>query len=72
LGQPFMVWVWVWKISPKTSNFSIFNQKNIFGSGQKVPGSKVGQPYLLPVKSKLGSGQARAHLYLGLSDNIYF
>jgi len=47
LGQPFMVWVWVWKISPqniKFFNFFPFGQKNIFGLCQKVPGSKAGQP----------------------------
>jgi len=49
-GQPFMVWVWIWKISPnnvKFFKFSIFSfrvKKNLFGSGQKVPGSKAGQP----------------------------
>jgi len=29
-GQPFMVWVWIWKISLKTSNLTIF-----FSSDQK-------------------------------------
>jgi len=24
-GQPFMVWVWIWKISPKNVKFSIFS-----------------------------------------------
>jgi len=43
--------------------FSLQAKKNLFGLGQKVPGSKAGQPYLLQVKSKLGSGRVRAHLY---------
>jgi len=30
LGQPSMVWVWIWKISPKNANFLIF-----FSLGQK-------------------------------------
>jgi len=49
------------KLPLKTSNFSIFfpfDQKNLFGSGQKVPGVKGGlASYLLRVKSKLGAGQ---------------
>jgi len=43
--QPSMVWVWIWKISNKNVKFFNFfplDQINIFGSGQKVPGSKVG------------------------------
>jgi len=49
------------KFSLKTSNFSTFSlqvKKNLFGLGQKVPGSKASWPnYLLRVKRKLGSGQ---------------
>jgi len=65
-SQPFMIWVLFWKISPKNVKFSIF-----FPSGQKkslrvrlestrVEGGSAS--YLLRVKSKLGSGRARAHL----------
>jgi len=59
--QPFMVWVWIWKISPK--NFKFFN---FFPSGQKKSlwvGSESTRvkgglaSYLLRVKTKLGSGQ---------------
>jgi len=49
----------------KVSNFSIFflsGQKNLFGSGQKVPGSKAGSP-LINCGSKVSSGRVRAHLY---------
>jgi len=60
LGQPFMVWVWIWKISPKQVkflNFLSFGSKKI-SSGQvrKYPGRRR-------VKSKLGSGRVRVHLY---------
>jgi len=45
-GQPSLVWVW--KISNKSIklfNFSL-GQKNLFGSGEEVPGSKTGQPLI--------------------------
>jgi len=48
----------------KMSKFSIFfpsDQKNLFGSGQKVPGLKAGWP-LIYCRSKLGSDWVRAHL----------
>jgi len=61
LGQTYMVWVWIWKMSPKNVKFSIF-----FPSGQKIS-LRIGSEstrveggsasYLLQVKSKLGSGQ---------------
>jgi len=47
------------KFPLKISNFSIFflsGQKNIFGSGRKVPGSKAGQP-LIYCESKVSSGR---------------
>jgi len=49
---------------PKNVNFSIFfpsGQKNCFGLGRKVPGSKLGRP-LIYCGSKVSSGQVRAHL----------
>jgi len=54
-----MVWVWIWKISPK--NVKLFNffpsgQKNLFGLGHKVPGLKAGQP-LIYCGSKVSSGK---------------
>jgi len=58
-SQPFMVWVWILKISPK--NVTLFNlfpfdpKKNLFGSGQKVPRSKPGRP-LIYCGSKVSSG----------------
>jgi len=59
LGQPFMVWVWV--ISSKIVKFFNFfpsDQKNLFGSDQKVPGSKAYiTSYLMRVKSMLGLGR---------------
>jgi len=60
-GQPFMVWVRIRKISPKTSNFSIFfhsGQKKSLRVGLESTRVKAGlASYLLRVKSKLGSGQ---------------
>jgi len=53
------------KFPLKMSNFSIFfpsGQKNLFGLGTKVPGSKAGRP-LIYCGSKVSSGWARAHLY---------
>jgi len=64
-GQSFMVWVWICKIFPKNNKFCNFfpsGQKNLFGSGQKVPGLKAGQP-LIYCWSKVSSGRVRAHLY---------
>jgi len=54
-GQPSMVWVWIWKISPK--NIKCFN---FFPSGsKKISSGRVkggSAPYLLWVKSMLRSG----------------
>jgi len=64
-GQQSMVWVWVWKISPKNVNFFnflLFASKNLFGLGQKVPWSKAGRP-LIYCGSKVCSGLFRAYLY---------
>jgi len=60
LGQPFMVWVWIWKISSKNVkffNFFPFGLKKFLRVGSKSTGVKGGTAsYLLRVKSKLGSG----------------
>jgi len=48
-GQTFMVWDLILKISLKNV------KNNCFGSGQKVPGSKPGQP-LIYCGSKVSSG----------------
>jgi len=58
--QPFLVWVWIRKISPKNVKFFHF-----FSSGRvkKYPGQRRVGSYLLWVKSKLGLGRFRAHLY---------
>jgi len=70
LGQPFMVWVWIWEISPKNVkffNFFLFGSKKIFsGQVRKYPGQRrVG---LLYCRSKVSSGWVRAHLYPWPSD----
>jgi len=56
LGQPSLVWVWVWKFPLKIPNFSLPVRKNLFGLGQKVPGSKPDQP-LIYCESKVWSDQ---------------
>jgi len=67
LGRVSHLWFLLggWKFPQKMSNFSIFSlqvKKNLFGLGQKVPGSKAGWP-LIYCGSKVNSGQVRAHLY---------
>jgi len=52
-GQPFMVWVWIWKISP--NNVKFFNFLS-FGSGRKVPWLEAGWP-LFYCGSKVSSGR---------------
>jgi len=53
-GQPFMVWVWIWKISPKNVKFFNFFP---FGSKKSLRVKGGLASYLMRVKSKLGSGQ---------------
>jgi len=56
-GQPSMVWIWIWKISPKNINFFTFGSKKI-SSGQvkKYPGhSRVGLLFTVC------SGRVRVH-----------
>jgi len=59
LGQPFMVWVWIWKILPNFSIFCPSGQKKI---SSERSGSEAGQP-LIYCGSKVSSGRVRAHLY---------
>jgi len=72
-GQPFMVWVWIWKISLKKYQifqfFSLQIKKKLFGSGPKVP---VSASYLLWVKSKLGSGRVGSGPISNLSMLSFF
>jgi len=56
------------KFPPKMSNFSIFcpsGQKNLFGLGRKVPGSKAGGPLIYcgskVSSSRVGSGSISSH-----------
>jgi len=60
-GQPFMVWVKIWKISPKNVKFFNFfpsGQKKLLQVGSESTRVKAGSAsYLQRVKSKLGSGQ---------------
>jgi len=58
-GQPSMVWVWIWKISPK--NVKFFNFFPFRSKSTRVKGGSAS--YLLRVKNKLRSGQVKAHLY---------
>jgi len=56
-----------WKFPQKTSNFSIFcpsGQKKLLRVRSESTRVEAGlASYLLRVKSKLGSGRVRAHLY---------
>jgi len=61
-GQPFMVWVWIWKISPKNVKFFNFfalrvKKKHCWVRSESTRGGGGLASYLLRVKSKLGSGQ---------------
>jgi len=57
-GQLFIVWVWIWKISPKNVNFFPFGSKKFLLVVSKSTWVKGGSAsYLQWVKSKLGSGQ---------------
>jgi len=60
-GQPFMVWVWILKISPKNVkffNFFLSGQKKLLWVGWESTRVEAGlASYLLQVKCKLGSGQ---------------
>jgi len=61
-GQPSMVWVWIWKISPKKVKFFNFfpfgSKKKSLRVGSKSTWLKGRSPfYLLRVKSMLGLGQ---------------
>jgi len=62
LGQPFMVWVRIWKFSPKYVKFFNFfplGQKNIFRLGQNVHRSRAGGP-LIYCGSKVSSRWVRS------------
>jgi len=61
LGQPFMVWVWISKISPKNIKFFNFfpldQKKSLRVRSESTRVEAWSASYLLRVKSKLGSGQ---------------
>jgi len=65
LGQPSMVWVWVWKISPKNVKFFSLRvkKKSLWG------GSKASRP-LIYCKSKVSSGQVSSGPISRLTQNI--
>jgi len=57
-GQPFMVWVWIWKIFPKYVKFFNFFPFGSKKSLRKVPRSEAGRPLIYCGSiSKLGSAQ---------------
>jgi len=59
-----MVWVWIWKISPKNDKFFSLGSKKSLRVGSESTQVEGGlASYLLLVKSKLGSGRVRAHVY---------
>jgi len=60
--QQFVVLGYFGKFPLKMSIFFLSDQKNLFGSDQKVPRSKAGRP-LIYCGSKVSSGRVRDHLY---------
>jgi len=77
-GQVSHLWFGLEIFPLKIPNFSMFlplGQKNLIGSGQKVPGSKTGQP-LIYCGSKVCSGQGPSLmaklLYYHIISGIYF
>jgi len=68
-GQPFMVWVWIWKISAKNlkfSNFFPFTSKNYHWCRSKsICVKDRAASYFLRVKSIVGLG----HLYSNSSHH---
>jgi len=70
LGQVSHLWFgfWVGKLPLKITIFSLCVKKNLFGSGQKVPGSKAGRP-LIYCWSKVCSGQVRSGP-ISISDTL--
>jgi len=73
-GQPSLLWVWVLKISPKTTNFFNFSpsdQKNLLGLGQKVSGSAsyfYGQKYVCIGQ---GQGPSIGNIDIGVKANYF-
>jgi len=78
-GQPFIVWVWIWKISPKNVKFFPSGRKKSLRVGSKSTRVKGGSAsYLLRVKSKLESGQGPSlvlshffPIFVGISWSIF-
>jgi len=71
-GQPSLVWVG--KISPKNPKFFCFllfngQKKSHWVRSNSTQVKAVSVSYLLQVKSMLGSGRIRAHLYQGCGFN---
>jgi len=62
-----MVWVWIWKIYPKMSNFSVFfasdKKKSLRVGSESTRVKGMLASFRLRIKSKLGSGWVRAQLY---------
>jgi len=59
-GRPSMVWVWIWKISPKNVKFFDFfpfgSKKSLWDGSKSTLVKGWSAPYLLRIKSMLGSG----------------
>jgi len=60
-SQLFLVWVWVWKISPKYNKFFYFSplvlQKSLRVGSKSTQVKDSSASYLLRVKSMLGPGR---------------
>jgi len=74
-GQPSLVWVWIWKFSPKNPkffSFLTFGSKKCHRVGLKSTRVKAGSAsYLVRVKSMLGSGQGPSLLSMMFSFKAF-
>jgi len=72
LGQPFLVWVWVWKISPKNLKFFNFfpfgSKKSHQVKSKSTQVKDWSAHYLLHVKSMLRSGHGPSQLVWGSAN----
>jgi len=75
LGQPILVWVWVWKISPKNHKFFFPSDQNksLWVRSKSTRVKDRPASYLLQVKSMLISGQGPSQVStLQIRFHYYF
>jgi len=83
MGQPSLVWIWVWKISDKNPKFFSFSpsdpKKYLWGMSKSTSIKDGSVSYLLRVKSMLGLGHgstlgmcARKHFGTVSIQSVYY